>query len=74
MKTGGEARGGPGAVNQEGWGGVVEVTEEVEEGPARSARRRRKAPFKWGGDAAGSASTSLALHVEHNRALSRGGQ
>ena len=41
---------------------MVEVTEEVEEDPARPVRRKRKAPFKWGGVAAGLAGTSLALH------------
>ena len=41
---------------------MVDVTEEVEEDPARPVRRRRKAPFKWGGVAAGLAGTSLALH------------
>ena len=42
---------------------MVDVTEEVDEDPARPVRRRRKAPFKWGaGIAAGLAGTSLALH------------
>ena len=41
---------------------MVDVTEEVDEDPARPVRRRRKAPFKWGGVAAGLAGTSLALH------------